>query len=59
MEFMRGKVKMTGAMGRFMAVLECIQGEPYRAALAKIAAATDGLTGRRVSRRAAGRGAGR
>ncbi len=39
-EFMRGKVKMTGATGRFMAVLECLQGEPYRAALAEIAAAT-------------------
>ena len=38
--FMRGKVKMTGAMGPFMAVLECTQGEPYRAAVAEIAAAT-------------------
>ena len=38
--FMRGKVKMTGAMGPFMAVLACTQGEPYRAALVEIAAAT-------------------
>jgi hypothetical protein len=39
--FMQGRVKMTGDMGRFMAVLDCTQGEPYRAALAKVAAATD------------------
>ena len=39
--FMQGRVKMTGDMGRFMAVLETTQGEPYRAALAQVAAATD------------------
>jgi hypothetical protein len=40
--FMQGRVKMSGDMGRFMAVLACTQGEPYRAALAQVAAATDG-----------------
>jgi hypothetical protein len=40
--FMQGRVKMTGDMGRFMAVLETTQGEPYRAALAEVAAATEG-----------------
>ena len=39
--FMQGRVKMNGDMGRFMAVLACTQGEPYRAALAAVAAATD------------------
>jgi hypothetical protein len=39
--FMQGRVKMSGDMGRFMAVLDCTQGEPYRAALAQVAAATD------------------
>jgi hypothetical protein len=39
--FMQGRVKMAGDMGRLMAVLEATQGEPYRAALAEVAAATD------------------
>jgi hypothetical protein len=38
--FMQGRVKMTGDMGRFMAVLETTQGEAYRAALAEVAAKT-------------------
>jgi hypothetical protein len=38
--FMQGRVKMSGDMGRLMAVLECTQGEPYRAGLAEVAAAT-------------------
>jgi hypothetical protein len=40
--FMQGRVKMTGDMGRLMSVLETTQGDPYRAALAEVAAATDG-----------------
>ena len=39
--FMQGRVKMAGDMGRFMAVLETTQGEPYRAALAEVAAKTE------------------
>jgi hypothetical protein len=39
--FMQGRVKMTGDMGRFMAVLETTQGDAYRAALAQVAAATE------------------
>jgi hypothetical protein len=39
--FMQGRVKMTGRMGRFMAVLETTQGEPYRAALAEVAKQTE------------------
>jgi hypothetical protein len=38
---MQGRVKMTGRMGRFMAVLETTQGEPYRAALAEVAKQTE------------------
>lgn len=39
--FMQGRIKMSGDMGRLMAVLDCTQSEPYRAALASISAATD------------------
>jgi putative sterol carrier protein len=39
--FMRGRIKMSGDMGRFMAVLDCTQSEPFQAALASIAAATE------------------
>jgi hypothetical protein len=39
--FMQGRVKLNGDMGRWMAVLETTQGEPYRAALAQVAAETD------------------
>lgn len=38
--FMQGRVKMSGDMGRLMAVLEATQGEAYRAGLAAVAAAT-------------------
>jgi putative sterol carrier protein len=40
--FMQGRVKMTGDMGRFMAVLETTQGDAYKAALAQVASQTDG-----------------
>jgi hypothetical protein len=40
--FMQGRVKMTGDMGRFMAVLDTTQGPAYRDALAEVAAATSG-----------------
>ena len=39
--FMQGRVKMSGDMGRLMAVLPCTQSDEYRAALAEVAAATD------------------
>jgi putative sterol carrier protein len=39
--FMQGRIKLSGAMARFMAVLACTQSEAYRAALADVAAATE------------------
>lgn len=39
--FMQGRIKMTGDMGRFMAVLPCTQSEDFRQALAQVAEATE------------------
>ncbi len=39
--FMQGRVKMSGDMGRFMAVLPATQSDEFRAALAEVAAATE------------------
>ena len=39
--FMQGRIKLTGDVGRFMAVLPCTQSDEFRAALAEVAAATD------------------
>jgi hypothetical protein len=39
--FMQGRVKMSGDMGRFFAVLPCTQSDEFRAALAEVAAATE------------------
>ena len=39
--FMQGRIKMTGDMGRFMAVLPCTQSAPFRDALAEVAAQTE------------------
>jgi hypothetical protein len=39
--FMQGRVKMSGDMGRLMAVLPCTQSDEYHAALADVAASTE------------------
>ena len=39
--FMQGRVKMSGDMGRLMAVLPCTQSDEYRAALAEVASSTE------------------
>ena len=39
--FMQGRIKMTGDVGRFMAVLPCTQSDELRSVLAEVAAATD------------------
>jgi putative sterol carrier protein len=39
--FMQGRVKMSGDMGRLMAVLPCTQSDEFRAALAEVASTTE------------------
>ena len=39
--FMQGRVKMSGDMGRLMAVLPCTQSDEFKAVLAEVASATD------------------
>lgn len=39
--FMQGRVKMSGEMGRLMAVLPCTQSDEYHAVLAEVASVTD------------------
>jgi predicted lipid carrier protein YhbT len=39
--FMQGRVKMSGDMGRLMAVLPCTQSDEFKAALAEVASATE------------------
>ena len=39
--FMQGRVKMSGDMGRLMAVLPCTQSDEFKAALAEVASSTE------------------